>query len=210
MSTSGTVEIGADGMEHTTLTLDEFIGDVVILGDQIEDHTRLTGQQYDAMVVPPRGGYLVADVLARRFDFEAPEMLHACLTSYLYGESSGKFSNGQWFTQEQVEGKDLLAVDEVADSLKTWKRIRDSALNLGARSISLAVSDWKPENNETDLIPDFFVNKRGPGWIHYPGDWNEVVGLYSRVKKRTPEQMQRVLVARAKLPAEVQAKFVDL
>src|SRR3989337_2315721 len=72
------------------------------LSERIEAHCVETGEQFDKMLLIPRGSYAVGNVVSRELGFEAPEILHACITTYKRGKTtrSEKFRIGQMPTPE--------------------------------------------------------------------------------------------------------------
>lgn len=65
---------------------------------------------------------------------------------------------------ESVEGKNVLIVDDVADTGKTLKVVRDYILDKGAREVRIAVIAKKPQSI---IDPDYYIFQTGK-WIIFP------------------------------------------
>ncbi len=157
----------------------------VNLSDEVEKHFLETGEKLDGIVVFPRGGYLTAGILAYRLGFSATQMFHMCLTSYKDGEkvAGNEFMYGQLPEPKDIEGLNLLAVDEVCDSGRTMKHGLELLQLAGAKNVWSAVTHYKPDKSTTGYVPDFYVSKTG-AWIKYPWDVYEGRGKSPIVNKR--------------------------
>ena len=159
--------------------------------DGVIDKTRKLGQQiltscdgrppievYPKMIVLPRGGYYVANILSRVFRYSSIDLLHLSLTSYESGrtESSHEFAYGQMPTREEVEGLDLLVIDEVCDSgltlAETSRLLSDER---GAASVTTGVLHYKPDLSKNGFVPDFYVETTDK-WVIYPWEPYEHLG----------------------------------
>lgn len=154
----------------------------------VEQHCLDTGERFDALVVVPRGGYHVGNILSREFGFTATHLIHACLSSYDVGETQRRkgFEYGQMPTPEEVEGKDLLIIEEVVDTGNTLLHLRDLLKLAGAGIVRSAALHHKPGRSETGVVPDFFVEETDK-WIVYPWEPNEQRGKLSIVRKVLPK-----------------------
>ncbi len=65
---------------------------------------------------------------------------------------------------ESVEGKNVLIVDDVADTGKTLKVVRDYILDKGAREVRIAVIAKKPQSI---IDPDYYIFQTDR-WIIFP------------------------------------------
>jgi hypoxanthine phosphoribosyltransferase len=119
-----------------------------------------------ALVTLPRGSWLVADVVARMLGFEGHEAVSRGISSYK-GTQQKSFNFGQPLSAEDIEGEDLLIVDEVADSSKTLRQVAAEALDKGAKSVTTGVVDFKREASN-GFVPDIYVEEVGNIWVVYP------------------------------------------
>jgi hypoxanthine phosphoribosyltransferase len=143
------------------------------LADIIKAHMEKTSEQFDYLVVVPRGGYFPANIVARRLDFGPTRLLHACIGSYDAGEDNKQSSLtiGEMPKPEQINGKKLLIIDEVCDTGETFKYLVDYFNEKGAKLIRSGVLHYKPNNSLTGYKPDFYVVSTDK-WIVYP--WEEM------------------------------------
>lgn len=153
------------------------------LAEMIEAHCRETGERFDAIVVIPRGSYYLANVLARRFGFDATELLQLALTSYKQGKAErvDDFMLGQTPTDNEVRGKKLLIVDEVCDTGETLRFVADRLKGQGADLVRAGVLHYKPAQSTTGFKPDWAALTTDR-WVVYPWEEQELTGSPSVVK----------------------------
>lgn len=65
---------------------------------------------------------------------------------------------------EPVEGKNVLIVDDVADTGKTLKVVKDDIIKKGAKDVRIAVIAKKPTS---EVDPDYYIFQT-EGWIIFP------------------------------------------
>jgi hypoxanthine phosphoribosyltransferase len=190
IGTNGDVLVGADG--PTDNKLPENWNSVyelsVGLASRIEEQCKLTGEQFDKLVVLPRGAYYPANIVARELGFEAPELIHFGVKSYKAGttERIGRFEYGQVPRPEEVEGLDLLIIEEVCDTGHTLSHVSDLLTLAGAGLVRTGVLHYKPGQSETGFTPDWFMVKT-EAWIDYPWEKNERKGATSVVRRKREE-----------------------
>ena len=155
------------------------------LATRIETDCRQRQETFDAMVVVPRGSYYPANIVARELGFESIDMLHACVGSYSIGDSQRQptFQLGQMPPPEMVRDKNLLIIEEVCDSGQTLRFLVDWLQKAGAKLIRVGVLHYKPNCNQTDFVPDWYVAETDK-WIVYPWETHETAGRQSRVRRR--------------------------
>lgn len=137
------------------------------LGEQIAADCNASGQQFDAMVVVPRGSYYPANILARAFGFGATNLLHACISSYDAPGSQTELKLGQMPNREHVAGKRLLIIEEVCDTGHTLRFLIDYLLEQGAAVVKVGTLHYKPGQTQTGVVPDWFATQTDE-WIVYP------------------------------------------
>lgn len=144
------------------------------LAEKIVKHSTETGERFDKMVIIPRGGYGPANTVARVFGFTATEILHMGITHYDGGsiEGSGKFKYGQMPTQDEIEGQNLLVVDETCDTGLTLNHTHQLLKLAGAGLVRTGVLHYKPHRSKTGFTPDWWVIETD-AWVVYPWEPNE-------------------------------------
>lgn len=149
-------------------------GDIETLSVKLADAVAASGRTFGRLVVLPRGGLAPGNILARRLNMSADQVLSAVITSYETGafESSGEFRVGQFPGIEEVKGLRLLVVDEVCDTGRTLAEAVRRLQELGAAEVVSAVLHYKPGRSTTGYVPDFYVDKTDE-WIVYPWEWHE-------------------------------------
>lgn len=174
-------DIPADALR---LTWEDVLERSIQLAEMIEADSQKSGQQYDVMLIVPRGSYYPANIISRKLGFASTDMLHACIGSYESGKSerSGEFALGQMPTPEQVKGKDILIVEEVCDTGHTLKFLVDWLKFTGAKTIKTAALHHKPERSETGFVPDWHAEETDK-WIVYPWEIFEEQGKSSKVRR---------------------------
>jgi uncharacterized protein len=157
----------------------------VALAQQIETHCRQTGEQFDAMIVVPRGGYYPANIVARELGFSSVNLLHASIGSYVQAGAGkqAEFKVGQLPTADEVRDRNLLVIDEVCDTGQTLAYLKDYLAKSGAGLVRFGVLHYKPERSETGFKPDWVVETTD-AWIVYPWEPHEAAGLSSVARRK--------------------------
>ena len=175
-------DIPADALRETW---DSVYNKTLQLAAMIETDCRQRGEQFDAIVVVPRGSYYPVNILARELGFGAVDLLHASIGSYADATTDrrSEFQLGQMPSDKQIAGKNLLIIEEICDSGRTLKFLTDRLREQGAGLIRTGVLHYKPAQSQTSFVPDWFVAKTDK-WIVYPWELHEAKGLNSQVKRR--------------------------
>ena len=178
---TGTATIPADALR---LSWDDVLKQSVRLADMIEAACQKSGEQFDVMLIIPRGSYYPANIISRKLGFASTDMLHACIGSYESGKSerSGGFTLGQMPAPDQVKGKDILIIEEVCETGHTLKFLVDWLQFTGAKTIRTAALHYKPGRSETGFVPDWHAEEVKK-WIVYPWEVYEDQGTTSKVRK---------------------------
>ena len=159
----------------------------------LRDSFRLAHQVYsdgfrpDFIIGIWRGGAPIGIAVQEFFDFKGVESDHiAVRTSSYYGigkQSKTIKVHGLHYLIENANASDsLLIVDDVFDSGRSIEALiaqinKLSRLNT-PHDIRIACPWFKPENNKTDIIPDYYVQE-SHDWLVFP---HELSGL-------TPEEL---------------------
>jgi uncharacterized protein len=156
-----------------------------LLADKIENHCVKTGEQFDKIILIPRGSYFICNIVARRLGFDAAATLHMCMTSYKDGEkqAGGEFKYGQMPLPEEVAGLNLVIIEEVCDTGRTLKHAIELLHTAGANIVRTATTHYKPSKSTTGVVPDFYAVETD-AWIKYPWEIHEKIGESSVVRRR--------------------------
>ena len=154
----------------------------------LEDSFRLAAQVYDDGFRPGfivgiwRGGAPIGIAVQEYYDFKEVETDHiAVRTSSYYGigkQAKEIKVHGLHYLIENINAQDsLLIVDDVFDTGRSIEALI-SQLKLQTRlnmpqDVRIACPYFKPNNNKTKVIPDYFVHDSDE-WLVFP---HEISGL---------------------------------
>lgn len=154
----------------------------------LEDSFRLASKVYEDGFRPHfiigiwRGGAPIGIAVQEYFDFKKVETDHiAVRTSSYYGidqQSKTIKVHGLHYLIENANAEDdLLIVDDVFDSGRSVdaliKQIKKLSRANMPKNIRIACPYYKPQNNKTDIVPDYFVHESAE-WLVFP---HEISGL---------------------------------
>lgn len=154
----------------------------------LEDSFRLAAKVYEDGFRPDfiigiwRGGAPIGIAVQEYFEFKNTPTDHiAVRTSSYYGinkQSKEIRVHGLHYLIENANAEDsLLIVDDVFDSGRSVDALIKQVhtlmrLNM-PKDIRIACPWYKPANNKTDIVPDYYVNKSDE-WLVFP---HEIAGL---------------------------------
>lgn len=169
--------------EKVFITSQELLQDSFRLADQVfKDDFKP-----DFIIGIWRGGAPIGIAVQEYFDFKGIETDHiAVRTSSYYGigqQSKEIKVHGLHYLIENANADDsLLIVDDVFDSGRSVEaliaRIKKLSRLNTPKDIRIACPWYKPKNNKTDLVPDYYV-QTSEEWLVFP---HELSGL-------TPEEL---------------------
>ena len=154
----------------------------------LEDSFRVAAQVYESGFRPHfivgiwRGGAPIGIAVQEYFDFKKVETDHiAVRTSSYYGidqQSKTIKVHGLHYLIENANADDsLLIVDDVFDSGRSVEALMAQIKKLSRanmpRDVRIACPYYKPQNNKTKIIPDYFVHESDE-WLVFP---HEISGL---------------------------------
>ncbi|MBN7820667.1 phosphoribosyltransferase [Bowmanella yangjiangensis] len=154
----------------------------------LQDSFRLAAKIYDSGLRPQfivgiwRGGAPIGIAVQEFFDFKGVETDHISVRTSSYqriGEQSKEIRvHGLHYLIENANAEDsLLIVDDVFDSGRSVEALLAQIRKLSRRNvphdIRIACPWYKPENNKTNLVPDFYVHESNE-WLVFP---HEISGL---------------------------------
>ncbi len=153
------------------------------LAAKILDHCEETGEVFDNLIAIPRGSYYPINIVARELGCSGVDILHASIASYKIG-AGGRgegFIIGQMPTKKQLNGKNLLIIEEVCDTGHTLAYLNDRFKKAGAKLVRTGVLHYKPERSQTGFVPNWWV-RQTDNWVVYPWEINEFNGRQADVK----------------------------
>ncbi|MDW8061790.1 MAG: phosphoribosyltransferase [Nitrososphaerota archaeon] len=149
------------------------------------------GFKPDLIVGIARGGWIPARLLS---DFLLNPNIASIKVEFYKG--IGETMNEPMITQDipvDVRGLKILVVDDVADTGKSLKLVKERLESMGAGEVRVATIYYKPWSI---FKPDFYA-KTTNAWIIFPHEVREAVEiLYRRFKEegRSIEDLRRLLV----------------
>ena len=107
------------------------------------------------------------------------------------GENDGEvvFTHGDIVFGMFRAGDRVLVVDDVFDTGKTAAAVGRKLAEIGA-DMRIACTYWKPENNQTQLKPDYYTEDVGGTWIVFP---HEIDGLTADEMRRKDPELAELL-----------------
>ena len=134
---------------------------VLISKDQIEEMlTRVSEQinkDYEGreliVIGILTGAYIFTADLTRRLNMSV-NVDFMQVSSYVGTESTGVMKIRKELTVD-VEGKDVLIVEDIIDTGRTLALLKEELLSRGASSVKLCAAFDKPSRRINDLVPDY-------------------------------------------------------
>jgi hypoxanthine phosphoribosyltransferase len=166
---------------------------------------RINGFKPDMIVGVSRGGWLPARVLSDLLD--NPNLANVRAEFYL-GVAETK--DEPVLTQPVsavVSGKKVLIVDEVADTGKSLKLIKEHIAQQGASDIKIATVYYKPWSV---VKPDYY-EKKTERWIVFPWEIKETIRkiLKKCRQNKKPIEEEIAKLAKAGISAELLERFLQ-
>ena len=171
----------------------------------LADKIRKNGFKPDIIVGVSRGGWPPARVLSDLLD--NPNLANVRAEFYIgVAETKGEPVLTQPVSMN-VEDKKVLVVDEVADTGKSLKLVKEHLLNSGASEVKIATVYYKPWSI---VKPDYY-EKESSLWIVFPWEVKETIKKIvkkCREKKLSIEDETRKLIDSG-VPANLVKKFLS-
>ncbi len=161
--------------------------DISKLCKELAKKIKASGYRVDVIVAVARGGWVPARILADLLEIKelySVKTEHWGMVATITGEAK--------ITQPlnvSLDGKNVLIVDDVADTGETIKIVREHVKNLMAKDIRIAVIDYKKTSK---FIPDYYAAEmEGWKWIVYPWSLKEdIKGLIADKAKKIDEAVR--------------------
>ena len=155
---------------------------------QLAQKIKKSGKKISLIVAIARGGMTIAQILSDLLSLPV-----ATFTISSYKDMQQKdLSNISFHVGARLENKDVLLVDDISDTGKTFIRGKKYLTELGANSITTASLFTKPW---TKYFPDFY-NTQSNKWIILPYEVKETIDSITetmRKEKKTTIQIQTKL-----------------
>lgn len=146
---------------------------------QVADLIRISGYKPDLLVAISRGGWVPGRILSDLLD--NPNIATIKVEHYI---DIYKTHMKPKITQPlpiDVKGKKILLIDDIADSGKSLKLVKEHLIEQGAADVKICALYYKPWSIVT---PDFSV-RMTDAWICFPHEIFETMKkIYLRLKKR--------------------------
>jgi hypoxanthine phosphoribosyltransferase len=158
----------------------------------------------DVIIAISRGGWLPARVLLDLL--ETPSLANVSVEYYL---GVAETRNEPVLTQgvsAAVADKKVLIVDDVADTGKSLKLVKEHVLQQGAKEARMATLYYKPWS----LIEPDYYEKETRLWIVFPWEMRETIRkiVEKRRDKDAPIEKETAKLAKAGLPKQLVERFL--
>ncbi len=152
------------------LTWHRFLDMSIELAEKIVSSRKLP----DTVIAVLRGGYFIAKILADYLGLESIATIEVKFYKGV-GERAERPIVVKPITVD-IKGRDVLIVDDVADTGRTLQVVADIARLHGARTVYTAALFYKPWSI---TIPDYYVDETDK-WIVFPWEVGETLRELSR------------------------------
>ncbi|MEM3622482.1 MAG: phosphoribosyltransferase [Candidatus Bathyarchaeia archaeon] len=170
----------------------------------LADRIRKNGFKPDIIVGVSRGGWPPARVLSDLMD--NPNLANVRAEFYLgVAETKGEPTLTQPVSVD-VAGKKVLVVDEIADTGKSLKLVKEHIVKQGAREVKIATVYYKPWSI---IKPDYY-EKETSRWVVFPWEIKETVQKIVKKCKETgkPLENETAKLVKAGIPKELVNRFL--
>jgi len=187
-------------LEFEVSTWDQIYSMLLSLAEKI----RKNGFKPDIIVGVSRGGWAPARVLSDLMD--NPNLANVRAEFYIgVAETKGEPTLSQPVSTD-VAGKKVLVVDEIADTGKSLKLVKEHVIEQGAAEVKIVTVYYKPWSI---VAPDYY-EKETRRWVVFPWETKETVRKIvkkCRERRRAVEEETAKLV-KAGIPAELVGRFL--
>lgn len=148
--------------------------DVYNLTLQLSERIVASGFKPNVIVGIARGGWIPARILSDVLYMDTLQNIR--IEYYTDVGSKGKEPKITQPLTGSMKGKNVLLIDEVADTGDTLQHAIDHVKNLGVKEVRSAVLHYKPTST---VVPDYYMVET-TSWIVYP--WENRASIISLVK----------------------------
>jgi hypoxanthine phosphoribosyltransferase len=163
--------------------------DICRLCKDLAKKIKASRYRVDVIVAVARGGWVPARILADLLEIKelySVKTEHWGMVATITGEAK--------ITQPlnvSLDGKNVLIVDDVADTGETIKVVKEHVKNLMAKETRIAVIDYKKTSK---FIPDYYAAEmEGWKWIVYPWSLKEDIKGLIADKAKSIDEAVRIL-----------------
>jgi hypoxanthine phosphoribosyltransferase len=187
-------------MEFDTTKWDQIYEMLLGLAEKIGK----TGFVPDIVLAVSRGGWIPARVLCDLLG--DPNLADVGVEFYLGVAEAKDEPTLVRPASVSLAGRKVLIVDEVADTGKSLKLVKEHVTDLGAKIVKVAVIYCKPHSI---IRPDFFVRETS-NWIVFPWEMKETVRkiIKDSAAKRKSGEEQIAKLVKAGVPSELAGRFM--
>lgn len=170
----------------------------------LAEKIRKNGFKFDVIVGVSRGGWPPARVLSDLLD--NPNIANVKAEFYLGVAETKGFPTLSQPVSAPVAGKKVLIVDEIADSGKSLKLVKEHVIKEGAAEVKIATIYYKPWSI---IIPDYYEKETGC-WIVFPWEIKETIRKIVRKsgEKREFIEKETSKLVKAGTSAELVRRFL--
>jgi hypoxanthine phosphoribosyltransferase len=171
----------------------------------LADKIRKTGFRPDVIVGVSRGGWPPARVLSDLLG--NPSLANVKAEFYLgVAETKGEPTLTQPVSVD-VAGKKILVVDEVADTGKSLKLVKQHIAEQGAAELRVVTVYYKPWSI---VKPDYY-DKETRRWVVFPWEIKETIRKIVKKcrKQNTPIEKATAKLVEAGIPSELISRFLE-
>jgi len=140
-----------DHIERILLNEEAIIAGIDLVAKEVTEQYR--GKDFTVVSVL-KGSCVFASDLIRRIPIPL-ELAFLAASSYGEGTESGKLEVNFFPTGNEIEGRNLLLVDDILDTGNTLYQLDKELRRRGANEIKTCVFLDKPARREVDIRPDF-------------------------------------------------------
>jgi hypoxanthine phosphoribosyltransferase len=166
------------------------------------EEIRNSSLQPDGVVGVSRGGWIPARVLSDLL--ENPAIASVGVETYSGVTKAESLPTLTQRLSVPVTKKHVLIVDDIADSGKSLKVVKEHILQQDAEAAKIATLYYKPWST---LKPEYY-EKETSKWIVFPWDRKETVRRIVEEYKGTHAKKELVKLTRAGLPKQLAEKFL--
>lgn len=189
------------GLEFEVADWDSIYNMLLNLAEKIKK----TGFKPDVIVGVSRGGWAPARVLSDLL--ENPNLANVKAEFYLgVAETKGEPTLTQPVST-MVAGKKVLVVDEIADTGKSLKLVKEHVIEQGAAEVRVATVYFKPWSI---IKPDYY-EKETKRWVVFPWEIKETVRKIIKKCKKEEKSVEEetAKLAKAGIPQELIRRFLN-
>jgi len=168
---------------------------------KLSQKIRKSGKKLNLIVAIARGGMTIAQILS---DFLTLPVATFTISSYK-DMKSGDLSEIAFHVGARLDHKDILLVDDISDTGKTFIRGTKYLQELGANSVTTASLFIKPW---TKHIPDFYT-KEVHDWVVFPFDIKETIDAINKKMLKEGKKTSQIQnkLEHIKIPKKYIKKF---